>query len=491
MRMNKIFLNDPKTPKDEVFFARVALIILLLASQIALFVFVFMRSDPPLPAETSISQDRMVQTLPVQDEEKAMALSLPDTEEGRAAEAFFGPLPNLLPGRPPLKSIYPVKGIYIGQGRTLDEALQLAKSTEVNAVVIDVKESWGLSYQSKVPLAVEMKASAGALNLSEMFRRCHDAGVHVIARMVCFKDEVMCHARPDLCIRDEEGNLLRYELEGGASFVNPYLPENWNYLIDLAKEVISFGADEIQFDYVRFPTGSPEGEKPPRYSKQGGEPAKEFAINRFLETARVELQENMGIPVTADLFSIVMTSRLDGELIGQDWDRIGLTGINAICPMIYPSHYANASFGNQGNGVGSYIGKDFFEAPDLHPYDVVINAFIDGGDVAELKSFANLRPWLQAFTAEYLAPGFYIPYGAAEVREQIRAVYESGYAEWLLWNAEYVYPEEFFLSESEGMAEASLLESARAVHEAEQAVEESLKAEETTRRFPIATAPKP
>lgn len=481
--LKNIVINNPEPPKDDWYYVRVAAIVLLLIVQGFLLYSAFSSS------QKIVKNVIMESTLPTSTEIEnplPKVLSENDEEMLKKLDAFFGPLPQRKINASPAKTLFPVRGIYIGDASRLDENLESIKGTEVNAVVIDCKENWGLSYASKVPLAQEMQAS-GNLDLKAIFDKCHQAGLHVIARIVCFKDDVMSVKRPDLCISDKDGHTLTYPLEGETVFVNAYLPETWDYLIDIAKEVHGLGADEIQFDYVRFPTGSPADGKIPHYSDKEEIPAKEYAINRFLETARIELQENLGIPVTADLFSVVMSSPIDGELIGQNWKTIGRTGIDAICPMIYPSHYANSSYGSMGNGEGSFIGREFFEIPDKFPYEVVKNAFIDGSKAAKHSQYSRLRPWLQAFSAEYLAPGYWIPYGAEEIREQIRATYESGYMEWLLWNAEYKYPKEYFLSqensdkEMEALVEASIKES-----EAQAAIEA-----EGTRRFPIVPDPKP
>lgn len=484
--MKNIFLNDPKVPKQAGFYLKLILFLGFIVLQGLIIRYFWLHDEQKEMVTTTL-----VSTMPppVATEPPIRALSVSDEATREQLDAYFGKLPESDPQAPPYRSLYPVKGIYLGQGKDLDAALQLAAWSEVNAFVIDAKESWGLCYPSEVPLAKEMHANQGTIDLARIIKRCHDQGVKVICRIVCFKDSSMTQARPDLCLRDTGENLLTFPLEGGESFANPYDHRVWDYLLDVAREVISFGADEIQFDYVRFPTGAPDNDLPAEFLDIVEQIPKEFAINRFLETARIELQEKLSTPVSADLFSVVMTSEVDGKLIGQNWQSIGLTGIEVLCPMIYPSHYANASAGSQGNGVGSYIGNGFFEMPDLEPYEVVTNALIDGEKASFQPGYCRLRPWLQAFTASWLAPGYYQEYTPYEITQQIQALYDKGYTEWLLWEPNYTYPDDIFMSaEAAAPQEAEQAEASKAAA-SERAEIAQAESNASTRRFPIVTAP--
>lgn len=363
-------------------------------------------------------------------------------EEIEKTENYFGPLPEKKEAANFTHE--KIRGIYVYDTNQLDAHLAAVKNTEVNAFIIDVKESWGVLYDSQVPLAKEINAINASRDLETIFERCHENGIKVIARIVCFKDSTLAENRPDLTITNEDGKSISFPLEGNISFANPYNTTVWQYLIDIAEEVIDLGADEIQFDYVRFPSGGSADASSAYYGNPDEVPEKFSAINRFLQTAAIEIQDDLGVPVGADLFSIVMTSEIDGLAIGQNWTYIGLTGIDNICPMIYPSHYANASLGSQGNGAGSFIGNNHYEAPDLEPYGVVADAFVDGGSAIEQEGYAHIRPYLQAFTASYLPAGYYQVYGGNEVREQIKAAYDAGFDEWILWNASGDYPEGSF-----------------------------------------------
>ncbi|MHB8061510.1 MAG: putative glycoside hydrolase, partial [Ruminiclostridium sp.] len=120
--------------------------------------------------------------------------------------------------------------------------------------------------------------------------------------------------------------------------------------------------------------------------------------------------------------------------------------IYCISPMIYPSHYANASHGIMGNGVGQDINGITFTKPDLEPYKVMYNALLSAKTKisAVPKYKAKVRPYIQAFTAKYLTNGYYQTYGVQQIKDQIKAVYDAGYEEWILWDSSNKYQEAYF-----------------------------------------------
>jgi len=360
------------------------------------------------------------------------------------AEAYFGPLPTPAQQvREPRHN--PVKGIYIGAGGNIVSNLAVARATEVNAVVIDLKESDGIYFDCTVPLALEIGAVKNVIDLKTLVEQCHAEGVTVIGRIVCFKDEYLTAARPEFSIRDQAGNPLKFSNEGGKSFASPYEKQVWQYYIDIALDAISFGVDEIQFDYVRFPTGPARGGAKPYFGAEGTVPTRIAAINRFLQTAKVYIQDEQGIPLGADVFAIIMTNLPDSTGLGQEWATVGLTGIDSVSPMIYPSHYANSSTGHYtGNGKGTFINGILFDKPDLEPYEVMFNVLAASKTATEQESYAINRPWLQAFTASYLPEGYYQEYGAEEIRAQIKAIENAGFSEWICWDPAATYSNSFF-----------------------------------------------
>lgn len=447
---DKIFLKMPKRRRDLgdnlklVVSLLVIIILILFIVVLARDLFhdqggstVRLASVQPEAAPTSVPTEPPDDTLVASD-----MLSIQDPELLSQLNDFFGPLPDSYHDKSYER--HPVRGIYCRtpDAELLEEFIQDAKEKEINAFIIDAKEAYGLSYQSKVPLAVEIGASLGSVDFEQICKRCHEEGIIVIARVVVFKDDILPLEKPEYAIRTADGQICHYPMEGSATFVNPYNKAVWQYIIDIAKELISFGVDEIQFDYIRFPTGQPE-EGEPRYDPSVPNedlPERYLAINRFLETARIEIQDKLKVPLGADLFASIMISSLDGILLGQDFHSIGLTGIDNIGVMIYPSHFANDSYHYTGNGTGSQIGDTLFPKPDLEPYGVVYNSLLMGLDSFAQKGFAKMRPYLQAFTANYLPPGYYIEYGPEELAAQVQAVEDVGLREWQLWRPDPDYP---------------------------------------------------
>ena len=359
--------------------------------------------------------------------------------ENQLAEAYWGPLPAVSEVKPVQHN--DIHGIYIASCMHFEENIALANKTDINAFVIDLKdEGGGVYFNTDNELARSMHLwveeggewkdkgagsyVTGSYNLEEVVKKCHENNIKVIGRIVCFNDPSMARNHPEMSIQDEAGNSMHFNLEGKHQFLNPYDKRVWDFLIDLALEAVDKGVDEIQFDYVRFPTISTKkyNEKP-YFGPEDTTPTRIDAINRFLQTARRRIQDPTGIPVTADVFGIILSSELDGKLIGQGWDTVGLTGIDSLCPMLYPSHYASNT---QLNGK-------MFDYPDLYPHDVMYNALIAGKSAADQEGYATVRPYVQAFTATWVT--HHLNYKVPEVKAQIQAIQDAGYSEWILWNA--------------------------------------------------------
>ncbi len=380
----------------------------------------------------------------------AEVLSIFDPQEARRVEEYFGPLPEL--GH--RKEIFhkPVKAVYIASGQNLEEITRLVRETEVNAVVLDFKESWGLTYPSQTSFAQELAIDTGSTDMPSTIAQLKEAGAYVIARITCFKDTVLPNIKPEWAIQSSEGDVLHWSLEEGIAWLSPYNTEIWDFLVTTALEAVDLGADEIQFDYVRFPSGvSFEGQQ--AYYGSGYVPTKVQAINRFLEYARVRISDERGIPISTDVFPSMILSQIDADIIGQEWTSMGLTGITAISPMIYPSHFATAG----QNGLGSEIHGVLFPAPDKEPYDVVKQTLLAAEDrldkeltLKQQEAFSYVRPYYQAFNGHGMVGNAYaINYDAPTIRKQMEAGYDLGYNEWILWNAAVQYDPDIFLPASE------------------------------------------
>lgn len=318
-----------------------------------------------------------------------------------------------------------VRGIYLnawaaGSSRRMDALLELARKTEVNTFVIDVKDASGyVSHRTGVALAQEVGAT-GEIRIRDLpglVRRLHGEGIWPIARIVIVQDPILAAARPDMAIQSTSGGAFRDSK--GFYWLNPYNRDVWEYHVALAREMAEMGFPEIQWDYVRFPD-IPASEKARIVYPGAGDTPQHQVISDFLAYSREQLRE-LDVVVTADVFGVTTSARRDVG-IGQVWeDFIG--HVDVALPMVYPSHYWKGSFG--------------FDTPNAHPYEVVKRALQDALErSAAVEGAGATRPWLQDFTLGQPR------YGAPEVRAQIQATYDVGIQEWILWNPGSRYTEE-------------------------------------------------
>lgn len=312
-----------------------------------------------------------------------------------------------------VKAIY-MTGLTIANDARWNELLDLIESTEYNAVVMDVKDNTGLvRYDTKVPLANEIGANDSTYDLASRIKDLKDRGIYAIARLVVFEDPVLASAKPDLAIKDKNtgGSWTTWD---GLAWVNAMNPTVWQYNIDIAMEIANAGFDEIQLDYIRFPTDGPLDSAD--YGVEFTEESRTTAINDFLHQMRATVGPT-GVLIAGDIFGISLWDEGDAG-IGQDLEEVA-PYLDVICPMVYPSHFAPGTFG--------------FDYPNDHPYDVI--TWVMGHGIERMGGDASkMRPWLQAFS---LGPG--IEYGPNEIQAQIQASQDLGSSGWLLWNAANVY----------------------------------------------------
>ncbi|SNS38173.1 hypothetical protein SAMN05446037_10093 [Anaerovirgula multivorans] len=326
----------------------------------------------------------------------------------------------------PYKVEEKVKGIYmtghsLGYKERFEKTVELTNQSIINAWVVDVKDDYGtITYKSSIPMVKEVGADdiVKVRDFHLIMEVLRENDIYPIARIVSFKDKQAAIARPDLAIKTNTGAVWRDRK--GDAWLNPYNRETWDYLVDIAKEAAEKGFKDIQFDYVRFPT---DGNRAMiDYGEAGDKETKADAIAAFIEYAREELK-NHGVYVSADIFGLVTTVSDDMGL-GQHLETIA-PAADILLPMVYPSHYALGTYG--------------IPIPDKDPYKIVYTSMNTARERVEAletdKPKAILRPWLQDFTASYLGAGYYKRYGSEEVRAQIKATYDAGLEEWVLWNA--------------------------------------------------------
>lgn len=308
------------------------------------------------------------------------------------------------------------KGIYLtassaANSKKLAQMIALIDTTELNAVVIDTKDYTGkILYPSSVPLAVQLKTVKPVMtDVAAIIKQLHEKNIYVIARQTVFQDPALASAKPALAIKSKKGGLWRDNL--GLSWVDPTNREVWDYNVDIAKEAIALGFDEINFDYVRFPT---DGDL--RQAVFATSTARRYEnMANFYQYISNALADEPAY-ISLDFFGFVM-ERHDGMSIGQRLvDAVEV--VDYISPMMYPSHYPKG-----------YLNLD---NPAAYPGAVIANGMKQGIGYFTSSTRAEVRPWLQAFHM-----GAY--YNASKIRAQIDAVEKHPNGGWLLWNASNNY----------------------------------------------------
>lgn len=335
-----------------------------------------------------------------------------------------------------------VKGIYVngwkaGERKYMSQLIQLINETELNAMVIDVKGDDGhITYQTEAPLAQAIGATTNYIrDIHGVLDELKENNIFPIARIVVFKDPYLPEKRPDLALKNPDGTIFREKGGKGAAWVNPYQKEVWDYVIEIAKDAARVGFKEIQFDYIRFATA--KGIDKVDYGPLAAEKGKTQIINEFTQYAMEQLKP-LGVFVSADVFGTIITSKIDADIVGQDYAEMS-RHLDYICPMVYPSHYNIGSFGIRDRH------------PDWYPYQVLHQSMLASKqkleEIPEGESKAIVRPWLQAFTASYLRAPNYQVYSGKQIRDQIQGVYDAGLEEWILWNAGGNYSKDGLLPE--------------------------------------------
>jgi len=336
-----------------------------------------------------------------------------------------------LPGREPEK----VRGIYIsgpmaGSSGLFQNILDSMEGTEINTVVIDLKNDEGrVTCDLETPIVSEIDACVSYVkDMKGLIQTLKDKGLYVIARVVAFRDPYLAEKKPEWSLHLADGSL--YRDRQGMAWVDPYCEEVWEYLVEVGTAAKELGFDEVQFDYIRFSTeGTMKNVAFDEEVTQGR--SKTDVITEFVKYAYENLA-SQGLFVSADVFGTIIGSEIDANAVGQIYTEMA-KHLDYICPMIYPSHYGPGNFG--------------IEYPDTKPYETILAALQKSKAVLDAAAEADahvsrqaiVRPWLQDFTASYLGAGKYINYGYDQVQQQIQAVKDAGYDEWMLWSAANKY----------------------------------------------------
>ena len=253
-----------------------------------------------------------------------------------------------------------VKGIYVSGPMAgtagMDNLIALVDRTELNALVIDVKNDDGyLTCELDVPLVEQIGSEKHYIkDLPALVQTCKEKNIYLIARVVAFKDPILAEKMPEWSLHNSDGSIFRDK--SGLAWVNPYRKEVWEYLASVGEAAIKAGFDEVQYDYVRFSTDSRMKQVDFGDSTKGR--TKTEAISGFTLYASERIHAAGG-RISADVYGVVIDSEEDQQIVGQNYVEMSRS-LDAISPMIYPSHY------------GPYNYQ--IPVPDAQPYDTVLAA---------------------------------------------------------------------------------------------------------------------
>ncbi len=333
---------------------------------------------------------------------------------------------NLITTRHTQKPKY-VRGIHLsgwaaGSKKLRTRYDEILANSEINTLVIAVKEASGEVFIKNIAKAEKIGAFRNAMpDIKTYIEYLHSKNVYVIARIVLFKDPIFATHEPSMAVKNIDGNIWKdYK---GLSWIDPFNKKGWEYNFSIVDECVNLGFDEIQFDYVRFPSDGII--KNCRYAVNYSTTAAVNILAEFLKEAQKRYKEKLGINISVDVFGLT-TSAMDDLGIGQIIESME-PYVDAIYPMVYPSHYRNGTYN--------------IKIPNQKPYETVFNALKEGKKKLGDKSY-KFRPYIQDFSLGY-------KYGVKEIRDQIQALYDNDIAEWILWDPKALYTREALHPKSE------------------------------------------
>ena len=317
-----------------------------------------------------------------------------------------------------------VKALYLtfwgasNNSKTLKRIIKLAEETQVNAVVMDVKNEFGsTSFLTGFKQANSYGAQRYRTNrdIHKLIAEMKKHHIYTIARIVTFKDELQASHNPDYALkRDDNGSIWRNH--DNMAWVDPFDTRAHEYTIRIAEEAAKVGFDEINFDYIRFPA-----KKGLSFSKENTQENRVKTIESFLDSAKERLQP-YGVFISVDTYGNILWSKKDDNNIGQM--LLSLTKhSDYIAPMLYPSGFAPGSF--------------HFDHPADHPYSVIYRSL---KNIKDRVDITRVRPWLQYFkdyTCKRRA------YKKFEIQEQIRATEQLNTNGWMMWSPSSRYNKEY------------------------------------------------
>jgi hypothetical protein len=332
---------------------------------------------------------------------------------GVSTVAAPGPITQLRsPNESPIIRALYVNRFAAQSTNKMRKLMAFVDTTELNALVIDMKDEFGLNYRSADPSVARNAGSGRGMvpNVKTLLDTLHAHNIFTIARIVTFKDPVAAQLNPSWQIKTPAGGS--WHDEKGNAWVSAHNRDVWEYNLKVAEELTKLGFDEIQWDYIRFP--EPYRRLAPQVFPGSNGVSKPDALAAFLKVAKERLNK-LGVRSTADVFGFVTTVRGPLE-IGQHWEKLAPV-TDVLLPMTYPSHYPRGTWG--------------IPRPNAEPYKIM-KISIDSARVRTralgITKPEVVRPWIQAFSLGQPK------YDHTHVKEQIRAIYDAGFDGWILWH---------------------------------------------------------
>ena len=329
-----------------------------------------------------------------------------------------------------------------------NHVLKLIDETELNSIVLDLKDYTGaISFN---PLNEALKPYAVShcpiSDLKQLVADWHDKGIYVIGRITVFQDPLFTKNHPTEAVKSLNNPESLWRDKKGITYIDPASKLAHDHIISIARDAYDLGVDELNFDYIRFPSDG--NMKDILLPITGGSKSKPLVLEEFFAYLAGELKPT-GAVLSAAVFGVI-TNHYSDVGIGQIWEHF-LPYFDYISPMIYPSHY--------------YSGFGSFSDPNLYPYEVVKDSLdtavartvststvvvtLNGKPIASTSpqlyskpafSRAKIRPWLQDFD-------YPVPYTPDMVTAQIKATYDAGLNSWMMWDPTNTYTKSVYKME--------------------------------------------
>ncbi len=326
-----------------------------------------------------------------------------------------------------------VKALYMtswvaGTRDLRNKIIKIADETEINSLIIDIKDYSGvISFEVSDP-DLKFAEEIRILGIKEFINTLHDKGIYVIGRITVFQDPLYANKYPDQAVQKKSDGSVWRDYKG-ISFVDVASEDFWEYIVKLSKESYSVGFDELNFDYIRYPSDGnmKDIHFPISGDRVDADPefGKAEELRKFFKYLHKEL-DGLGVVTSADLFGMTTTNR-DDLNIGQILEY-AVPYFDYIAPMVYPSHYPK--------------GFNGYDDVNKYPYEII--KFSMDSAVERMKAASStpqkIRPWLQDFN-------YPVTYTPEMVRAQIQATYDAGLTSWMLWSPSNKYTRSVLLEE--------------------------------------------